>query len=239
MKRIILCCFVIASLATGCGKEISVETNGSGTGNGNGSGTGGGGTTSGQDTYQPFTKNSYWKYKLTGSFPGETTITCTGQSRTVNGLPSIVFTSTSTITPGTAEGFFAIKDHNYYTIQKGVSPNTGASFDINFLYLNDTASVGYNWNYKAGQGNGFTAYLDGTIIEKGITMTVEGKTYTGVIHTEIELQYDIPMVGILTFATYDYYVAKNIGIIKLDAEGNPILSPGTSSEMNLIDYSIK
>ena len=237
MKKNLLYCFVIASLATGCSKEISVETNGNGPGTG--PGTGGGGTTPGQDTYMPVSKNSYWKYKLTGIFPGETTLTCTGTSRTVNGLSCIVFTSTSTSTPGTAEGFFAIKDHNYYTIQKGVSPNTGAAFDINFLYLNDTASVGYNWNYKAGQGNGYTAYLDGTIMEKGITMTVEGKTYKDVIHTEIELQYDIPMVGILTFATYDYYVAKNVGIIKLDSEGNPVLSPGTQSFMDLIEYSVK
>lgn len=233
MKRIIRFVLVIAVLATGCGKEISVETHGAGPGNGPG-----GGTPTG-DTYQPTSKNSFWKYKLTGAFPGETTLTSTGESRTVNNLPCIVFTSTSTISSSNGEGFFSIKDHNYYTIQKGTSPNTGASFDVNFLYLNDTASEGYTWNYKAGQGNGFTAYIAGEIEEKGITMAVEGKTYKDVIHTKVELQYEIPLMGTLTLATYDYYVAKNIGIIKLDTEGNPILSPGAHSEMNLIDYSIK
>jgi hypothetical protein len=239
MKRILLYCLVIASLATSCSKEISVETNGNGPGGGPGTGGGGGGSSSGNDTYQPVSKNSTWKYVLTGVFPGETTITSTGNTRVVNGLSCFVFTSTSTIANAAGEGLFAIKDHNYYTVQKGTSPNTGAAFDVNLLYLNDTASVGYKWSYEAGHGNGFTAIIDGAIITKGTTMTVEGKVYNDVIRTEMVLKYDIPMLGVLTFATYDYYVAKNIGIIKVDSKGDPVWGGGLLSEMNLVSHSIK
>ena len=237
MKRIIFYSFLIASLATGCGKEMSIDTNGGGTGTGTGPGTGGGSTDPG--TYQPFSKNSYWKYKQTGTFPGETTITSTGQTRTVNGIPCGVFNSTSTITPGTSEGFFGVKDHNYFTVLKGASPNTGAIIDVTFLYLNDTASVGYTWDHVAGTGNGFKALTPGKVLEKGITITVEGKSYTDVTHTQIDLQYELPVLGVVTFATYDYYVAKNIGIIKVDSQGDVMWGGGLSSEMNLIEYSIK
>ncbi|WP_315816095.1 hypothetical protein [Paraflavitalea speifideaquila] len=70
-------------------------------------------------------------------------------------------------------------------------------------------------------------------------MTVEGKSYKDVTHTQIELQYDIPGLGVLTFATYDYYIAKNIGIIKIDTEGDLTWGGGIKTESNLIDYSIK
>jgi hypothetical protein len=239
MKRIIFYSFFIASLATGCGKEISVETNGGGTGTGTGTGPGTGGGSTDPGTYQPFSKNSYWKYRQTGTLAGEQTITSTGQNRTVNGILCGVFNSTSTLTPGTTEGFFGVKDHNYYTVLKGASPNTGAIIDVNFLYLNDTASVGYTWGNAAGTGNGFKAFTPGEIIEKGITITVEGKSYKDVTHTRVDLQYEIPGFGVFTFATYDYYVAKNIGIIKVDTKGDDMWASGLASEMNLIEYSIK
>lgn len=237
MKRILLYCLVITSFVTSCGKEISIETVGNGPGTGPGGG--GGSPNTDQGTYQPFTENSFWKYRQTGAFASDVTITSTGQQRTVNNILCGVFNSTSTLTPGTTEVFFGIKDHDYYTVLETASPNTGAIIDISFLYLNDTAAVGYSWNHMAGTGNGFTAYTPGTVVEKGLTMTIEGKTYKDVVHTKIDLQYDLPVWGLLTFATYDYYMAKNIGIVKVISTGDPIWGGGIQSVMNLVDYSIK
>lgn len=136
----------------------------------------------------------------------------------------------------TDTSWFAAPQPNYYITLKGNSPNSGAAFDLTFHYLNDTASVGYSWQYKAGQGNGFTAHIKTTIKERGISMIVEGKTYTNVIHTELVLSYDLFGI-ILDFGSYDYYVSKGVGIIKVRTE---VASFGVafSACTNLIDHKI-
>ena len=60
-----------------------------------------------------------------------------------------------------------------------------------------------------------------------------------VIHTQVELQYDMPDFGLLTFATYDYYIARNIGIVRVETTGDPILTGGQHTLTDLIEYSIK
>jgi hypothetical protein len=219
----VICCTISLFFAA-CIKEKSLEPNYNSNNNGSTDGT-----------YQPMSANSYWKYRQSGTFTGESTLTATGKKKTVNGIDYYIFNGSGV---GGGEALFGIKDHNYYQLAQGVAPN-GASFDINFLYLNDTASVGYTWQHQAGQGNGFTAHTPGTIVEKGITMTVEGKTYKDVIHTRMEIQYDMPVFGSITFATYDYYIAKNIGVIKADSEGDPILTNNAKTASNLFEYSIK
>jgi hypothetical protein len=126
---------------------------------------------------------------------------------------------------------------NYYLYAKGISPNTGASYDVTFHYLNDTASVGYNWQYLAGQGNGFTAYIQTIIVERNISMTVAGKSFTNVTHTRLIWSYDI-LGTVMEVMSYDYFIAKDVGIIKVRSEGLNLLS-GFKACSDLIDYSIK
>lgn len=228
MKRLSLLLLVTAWFVTGCQKEVSIDN----------PGNNGGGGNNGKDTYQPMSKGSYWKVRTTGPFNGEYMMTATDEKRTVNGIDFTVFKNTSPQTQ-TLDGLWGIKDHNYYTLVKGVSPNTGAPFDLNFRYLNDTASVGFTWEHDAGQGNGFAAKTPGVILEKGITMTVEGKTYKDVIHTRLEMQYEIPPFGMLIAGTYDYYIAKNIGVIRVDTELDPVFGGGVKAVSSLYEYSIK
>src|SRR4030095_7741491 len=149
MRSIIPLILALALVLSSCQKEIDFNL-------GPGGGPGGGNT---GGTYQPITKNSYWKYQETGTFSGEFTLTSTGEKRTQNGIEYSVFAATPPAAPPTpSEQLIGIKNHNYYAAIKGASPNTGAPFDINMLYLNDTASVGYTWQHTAGQGNGATAY---------------------------------------------------------------------------------
>lgn len=227
MKKVLLGLLAVALFATSCKKEKSIEPNVPG-----GSGSDGG-------NYQPSSKNSYWKYKVTGSVNYETTNTSTGQARTINGITGIGFNSTSTAQPGTSEGVFAIKDHVYSLVQKGTSPNSGASFDLSFPYLNDTASVGYSWRHNGGQANGLQAIFDCKVIEKGISVTVEGKTYKDVIHTEVELLYNMPGFGEISFMIYDFYVARNVGIVQILSEGDPMWGQGLKTSSSLIEYQIK
>ena len=123
--------------------------------------------------------------------------------------------------------------------QSGNSPNTGAAFDFTMLFLNDKEAVGYTWDFNGGQGGGFTAKIPGKIIGRGLSMTVAGKNYTNVIHTQLTLAYEVPVIGSTDFMIYDYYVAKGVGIIKVDSETPPGIPVAVTSVVELQDYSIK
>ncbi len=71
MKRSFLSLLVIVLLIAGCKKDKSEDS------------STGGSTT---DTYQPLTKGSSWKYKQTGTFASENTITVTGTKKTMDGI---------------------------------------------------------------------------------------------------------------------------------------------------------
>jgi hypothetical protein len=227
--------FLVASLfLLSCQKEIDPSTL-SGAGSGSGSGTGGNGSGTGSNgAYFPLGSGSWWKYKDTAS-NGLSTETVINRIKTINNIVYTAMVGDNGVQKDT--GWVAAPQPNYYLSEKGVSPNTGAVYDLTFHYLNDTASVGYNWRYTAGQGNGFTSYIQTTIIERNITMTVAGKSFTNVIHTRLELSYDI-LGSVMDFMTYDYFVAKGVGIIKIRSEGQNLLA-GFKACSDLVDYSIK
>jgi len=228
MKKIFVF-LALSCILVSCQKEINFDSPSSG-GSGSGGGTGANGS------YQPITKGSYWKYHDSQT-NSDYTLTLTGEKRTINGIDFAVFTSTPA--SAGAEGMFGIHGHDLYLSVKGAIPGSTDGINLNFLYANDTASVGYTWDNTAGQANGFTAYTPGKILEKGISLTVAGKNYSNVIHTQIVLQYDLPVLGLVNASTYDYYVAKNIGIVRIVTIGDPNFSPGLNETTDLIDYSIK
>ena len=183
------------------------------------------------DSYQPLTVSSFWKYKdsASGAF---STMTVTTANKSIDGRTYAGVLATNT--GGQSDSvWMASPKPNYYYLAKGFSPNTGAPYDLLFHYLNDTAAVGYNWNYAAGHGNGFAADVTTTIVEKGLTVTIAGKTYTNVIHTNLELAYDI--TGPIGF--YDFYIAKGVGIIRIRAELDTFGFIYTSCS-DLVDYDI-
>jgi hypothetical protein len=219
---------LICALAfTSCQKEVDGDL---------GPQTGGSGDSSKIDSskmsYYSTTVGSWWKFKDTASGI-ITTNRLVNRTKTMNG---ILYTAL------TADGFpdtawVAAPRPDYYMYAKGQGLNTGASFEILFHFLNDTASVGYTWQYTAGSGNGLTALIQTTIMERNITMTVAGKTYNNVMHTQLVWTYD--MFGTLIDAmSYDYFIAKGVGIIKVRSHGLTLLS-GFEACTDLIDYSIK
>jgi len=84
-----------------------------------------------------------------------------------------------------------------------------------------------------GQVNGVAARVSGKIIEKSISRTVLGKTYANVIHTQVDVQYDID--GFDSYSTYDMYIAKWIGIIETN---NSVLGQ-KFNETKLVEYNVK
>lgn len=225
MKRLFILVTVVLALAS-CQKELSVDTPGSGN-----PPTGGGGTAA--DTYQPITKGSFWKYK-DSALTGQTTLmTATGNTKTIGGKNYHVITSETTGQPAT-EGYFYVAKP-LYGIRSDV--NNGIATTIEFIHLNDTASVGYTWTDNMPPVNGLAARFIGTVAERNISKTVAGKNYTNVIHTQLNLEYELPILGWTNFAVYDYYTAKGVGIIRIETTLTFGASLRTVSD--LIDYSIK
>lgn len=87
--------------------------------------------------------------------------------------------------------------------------------------------------------NGDSTTGVGTVVKKDMTLKVEGKTYQHVIHTRFSVYYKIADVT-HTSGGYDYYTAKGVGIVKLEAnfgiDGIQILYSATKT---LVDFSIK
>jgi hypothetical protein len=204
-------------ITTGCSKELSLETN--------------------KDsviiivpdtTYQPLETPSFWIYQ--DSATGITdTLRATDSTVNINSKLYTLFHNSSA--GQTADEYFNISAHNYYSYGSFASGDT-----IELLYLNDTASPGYNWQATAGTVNGFPAQVQGQIIDTGLTVTIGSNTFTHVIHSEIDIEYNVGSGFQTPYAIYDYYVAKAVGIIRIE-ENFPSI-PYTAAS-NLISYKIQ
>lgn len=189
-------------------------------------------TTPSSNSYLPLSANTYWSYKdsATGTVVSNVV---TNKTKTINNIPFNIVLSTSGTR--TDSGYYAVDGPDYYVLANNVSPS-GFPVNLLFHFLNDTASVGYSWEFNAGHGNGFTAFVETTIMEKGITHTVSGKTYPDVIHTKLVLSYDV-MGSVVPMGTYDYFIAKGVGVIRvrtlIDAYGMYM-----RANTDLIEYRI-
>lgn len=180
------------------------------------------------DSYLPLTKNTFWKYRdsVSGSFK---TITVFGNQIRINSRSYNVMTGSFWATPI----YYAVIGNDYYIQQEleGVP--------VEILFLNDVASVGDSWTVDMGIINGDATTGLGSIIKKGMTLKVEGKTYQNVIHSRFSVYYKIANVT-HTSGGYDYYTAKGVGIVRLEGnfgiDGVQILYSETKT---LVDFSIK
>src|SRR5580698_4345212 len=204
-------------MTTGCSKELSVETNEDSV------------VIIPDTTYQPLETPSFWVYQDSTTSVKDT-LTATDSLMTINSKVYTVFHNSSA--GQTADEYFNISSHNYYSYG-----SFGNGLDtIELLYLNDTASPGYNWQAPAGSVNGFPAQVQGQIIDTGLTVTIGANTFTKVIHSEIGIEYNVGSGFQTPYAIYDYYVAKGIGIIKTEENFPSVPFTATS---NLISYKIQ
>jgi hypothetical protein len=92
----------------------------------------------------------------------------------------------------------------------GAAGPTNSKFTRILLKANEP--IGATWTDSAMMNGQKNMYIS-TILDKGISLTVNGNTYTNVIEVEVEVGVDIPLVGFIP-GTYQYfYFAKDIGII--------------------------
>ncbi|AYL99174.1 hypothetical protein [Mucilaginibacter celer] len=190
----------------------------------------------GGDTYQPFSANSTWKYKNTNTFTegadiDTTTNTMSAETKKIGAKTYHVL---NTLNSGDADkAYLGFDNHIYTTLQE--DSESGETMELE--YLNDNVAAGTSWSkdITIGEGEGSAqGRLKTTIAEKGISKVVLGKTYNNVIHSTIELQIKVG-ANYQTQLTQDFYIAKGIGAILINAK-TPTKQL-TKSE--LISYNIK
>ncbi|MCO5950658.1 hypothetical protein [Mucilaginibacter flavidus] len=219
MKHTLFLIAVVAFFASGC---ISSK---------NDPKPGDGASTS--DSYFPVTSGSTWTYKeeIAGA-TSSTVIKMTGNTKTFNGKSYYEATSSSTV-KGNTLGYFYTANHDFSILQ--TIPTYGINIEIHLG--NDTKAAGYSWTTSPtadGYVNGFPAQMINTIKEKGITRVVNGKTFTNVMHTQADLQYDLGS-GFMSYSVYDFYLAKGVGMIESDTG----ISGSIYDKETILSYNVK
>ena len=96
---------------------------------------------------------------------------------------------------------------------------------IDLHYLNDATAAGAGWNQSFSvpvpnspiPGLMLTIHINYSVVEKGTSLVVNGKTYTNVVKVKSDITID-PIFGLSVSTTsniYNYYAPK-YGLIKSD-----------------------
>lgn len=181
-------------------------------------------------SYLPLTQGTFWVYKDSATAVTDTATVLNDELI----QDSITFKKVQLgNTSGIGFSYYGVLGHNYYLRgeQMGIS--------VTLQVLNDSLAAGSSWTNDMGTISGVPVRGKGTIIEKDITYTVQGTTYQNVIHSQYVLSYKF-LGTYLNFATYDFYFAKGIGIVKMQssiADNTGSISKVSSED--LIGYTIK
>jgi hypothetical protein len=200
MKRYLFLIGIIAFFATGCISSKNDPKPGDGTAS--------------AGNYFPVSSGSTWTYneELAGK-TGTTVQKMTGKTKTINGKNYFEATSASTV-KGNNTAYFYNANHVFTILQTIPQEN----ITIEVTLGDDSKAAGYTWTTKPttdGLVRGYPAQMINTINETGISRTVNGKTFTDVIHTQSDLQYDLGF-GFTSYSLYDFYLAKGVGMIESD-----------------------
>jgi hypothetical protein len=196
-------------------------------------------------SYYPKTYGSTWTYR--DSIYGEASDTAAGIYGVKVGTRTYTMTSATTDfnsqvcynvgiasnLNGAGRAYSLAKDHVYALLE--TDPPFGFT-DMQFLV--DTASVGYTWESIPSLNTllqGSPVRCINIVLEKDISRTVNGQTYTNVYHTAINYQINLNGSGFNNIAYFDFYVALGIGIIEKDAYYYGDLNETET----LVNYSVK
>lgn len=166
------------------------------------------------DVYANIASGSSWSYHqtdLSGTKPSsDYTVTSTSNDTTINSRKYHVYQYSY----GGSE-YLAVDGHDYY--QYDSIPITGG-INIERLYLKDDASAGDTWKQDfsvtiPGFPLSVPLAVQNKMVEKGISRTVSGKSFSNVIHVTTTLSATgIPSSALST--SIDSYYAPNYGLIE-------------------------
>lgn len=211
--------FFAAIFLTSCGDveplDPAVIANSGGNNNG-----GGNGSPSGD--YWPAAVNNQWFFDQNGTaLPAMKMISTDNFS----GATYYKFAPQSN---GTANNVttWLNKNSGVYTLKMGdatISAGglSGTQTGYSMILFKDNIAVGQTWTGSYTQTTTYsgipaitqTTNYTGTIMEKGVTVTVEGETFTDVI--KMNMLQETSMMGSLSVTNTEYWFAKNVGPIKI------------------------
>lgn len=186
------------------------------------------------DTYLPLTTGTTWSYtNTTNGAADESKLTVLNQKKTFNAKS---YTAVNTYKDKKNDTiYYNQTSHKYYIYTKEETGDADA-VDLEILFLDDNLAVGKTWQQKAGSANGVKLKCYGKILQKNITLKVNGTTYNNVIHSYVEIRKPVTFFYIVVYKQ-DYYVAKGIGIIK--NASRQILPAGPTTTTDIDSYIIK
>lgn len=219
MKKTIFTLAAIATLFLGACKKDNDDNNPGG----------------GNDSYQPLTAGSVWKYRNTSFGEGaevDTSInTLTGATKTINGKKFHVLNSVTG--DETSEGYIGVNGSVYSMYYEA-----GLDQAVELTYLNDNKKAGESWTedfvVKDGEEE-FTIKIKSTIVEKGGSKNILDKNYKDVVHSKVELQLPDGEGEWHTLSQLDFYAAKGVGIIGIYTK----FGDEDVSKSELFNYTIK
>lgn len=226
MIRILAQLFMLFSFITliSCQKELSVEKGAVPPADSTST------DTTAKGSYLPLTKDTYWRYSNTGITNDTSVVTMLGISFPYGGINYQAALSQTSARFDTA--YYAVKGHDYYLVTN-VNGNL-----IPMLILNDSINVNDGWTLNFTLANAMTGKCTGKIVEKNTSLPVNGNTYQNVIHTSEALALNVLNTSV-NFGYYDFYFAKDIGIIRIDFRISTDGTNYTSGSSTIIDYQIK
>ena len=172
------------------------------------------------ENYMNMRSGSVWNYEvINNTAPTSTSLyslNSTSRDTTINSRNYHVFTNTAS---GASEYYF-IAGTDYYTYQS--LPAALGGTKVENLYLKAGATVNSSWSqtYNISYNSLPLAVTTvNKIEEKGMSRTVNGKTYNKVIHVSTALSVaGVPPASLVT--DIDYYYAPNYGLIESSSKIN-------------------
>jgi hypothetical protein len=184
--------------------------------------------------FQPISAGSFWKYQ---TLTGTNTLTATSRDTTISGKVYRVFTNST----GNTSSYYNHTGADYF--QYG-SVAGGVTAPVDLLYLKDNVAVGGSWEVPISvTPPGSTTPTNGkirfTIGVKDSSMTVLGKSYTGVTRVKIDVLVS-SILGETNVGGGNSYHANNIGnIASIIRITNPLNGQAIDSKQDLMDYVIQ
>ena len=161
-----------------------------------------------RETYLPLTKGTYWKYNVaSGSVKDPSIVRVLGLQKIIRGK---TYEKVQVVKDSERDTIFYNQTNDKYYMYTN-SSGSGETVDLELLFLYDDQPVNFEWQGTAGSTDGLPARYTGQILQRDISLTVNGTTYRHVIHTRVQVQ--VRILFYVTASIEDFYVAEGIGII--------------------------
>ncbi|MDR3695690.1 hypothetical protein [Mucilaginibacter sp.] len=188
------------------------------------------------DSYLPVTAGSSWDYYAqVAGYTDTISIKMTGSTTRINGADFFTATGVSHFNKTIVENFY---EANHLYVERYTIGGDIYATNIDVVLLNDSLAVGHSFTAAVTTIGGVDVPLMriiNTTVEKNITKVVGGQSFSGVIHTRVDLQYNTGS-GFETNSIYDYFMAKGIGIIEMDSS---VPGGAVDETQTIMNYTVK